>query len=315
MNHTKKVGYVYDERMLLHQAPGQFEIPERIIYINNELKKRGYLNLLTQVDASIITKEELCLAHDEKYVDYMFHLFTLSEAQIKAALSKMDSMFGNQHSLLGARVAAGSTLNLMKSILSGEVRHGVANVRSPGHHCFTNRSGGFCFFNNAIISTKYAIKCGKRVAVVDWDIHFGDASFDILQHDKNALFININRYDNGGYYPGTGKGRETENVLSIAINKIAYDKDYYEIFNNQVMPKLADFNPDIIVVSAGFDAAQHDPLGGFKLTPECFYNMTNMLLYFKKPILMVLEGGYNLNSISNSMAECTRALLEDVKLL
>lgn len=273
------------------------------------------MNLLTRVDASVISKEDLMLAHDEKYIDDMFYLFTLSEPQIIKALAKMDSMFGNQHSLLGARVAAGSTLNLMKAILNGEVRHGVANVRSPGHHCFADRPGGFCFFNNAIIATKYAIQCGKRVAVIDWDIHFGDASFDILQHDKNALFININRYDHGCFYPGTGKAKNTDNVLSIEVNKIAHDKDYYEIFNNQVLPKIADFNPDIIVVSAGFDAGQHDPLGGFKLTPECFYNMTNMLLYFKKPVLMVLEGGYNLTTISNSMAECTRALLEDVKLL
>ena len=312
---SNKVGYVYDERMLLHFDKGQFEIPDRIVVIYNELKKRGYLNKMNKIESAVITKEELMLAHDEKFIDGMFELFTHPEKDIKRALSKMDSMFGNKDSLLSARVAAGSTLNLMRSVLKGEVRHGVAIVRPPNHHAHKNRPGGFCFFNGTAIAAKYAIQQGKKVVVVDWDCHCGDGTIDIFQNDKSALVISIQRYDHGQFYPGTGKSIESSNILSIPINKIAYDKDYYDIFNNQVMPKIAEYNPDIICVSAGYDAGINDPLCGFKVTPEGFYNMTKMLLYFNKPTILVLEGGYNLKTISDSMTECTRALLEDTKLL
>ncbi len=312
---SNQVGYVYDERMLLHSAPNQFEIPDRIIVIYNELKKRGYLNKMVKVESTEATKEELMLAHDEKFINGMFELFTFPEYEIKRTLSKMDSMFGNKDSLISARVAAGSTLNLMKAILEGKVRHGVAVVRPPNHHSARDKPGGFCFFNGTAIAAKYAIQQGKKVVVVDLDIHQNDGVLDILQGDKHALLVNINRYDHGNFYPGTGKAINTENVLSIPINGVAGDKEYYEIFNNQVMPKVGSWNPDVVLVSAGYDSVAGDPLGGFKMSIQCYYDMIKMLLYFGKPTMLVLEGGYNLKNLANGMAECTRALLEDVKLM
>lgn len=315
MKNINTVGYVTDDRMLLHKAKNQFENPDRIIKIHQELEKNGYLAKMINVEPCLITRDELLLAHDAKYIDYMEELFTYEEGEIKKVLAKMNSMFGNKDSLLSAKVAAGCTLNLMKAVLEGKIRHGVANVRPPNHHAHRAMAEGFCFFNAVAIAAKYAIKEGKRVAVVDWDLHANDGVLDILKDDKQSLLININKYDYGSFWPGTGKDIHTNNILSIGLNVIGTDDLYYKIFNDRVLPKIADFNPDIIIVSAGFDCAKGDPLGDFQLSPQCYYNLTKMLLYFKKPTLLVLEGGYNLEAISKSMSECTRALLEDVKLL
>ena len=166
-----KVGYVYDELMLLHEQYDHSECPERIKVIYNELQRRGYLNKMNKLASKRITKEELALVHSQEYIDSIYKLFALPEKQIKAIVSKMDSMYANKNSIVSAEVAAGSTLNLMKGILDGGIEHGVAIVRPPSHHTSRTSASGFCFFNSTMIATKYAMNCGKRVAVVDWDIN------------------------------------------------------------------------------------------------------------------------------------------------
>lgn len=306
----QKIGYVYDELMLLHQEYDHPECPERIKVIYEELKRRGYLDKMIKVPSTRITKEELQLVHSKEYIDNTYKLFTLPEKQIKAIVKNMDSIYANKNSLVSAEVAAGSTLNLMKGVLAGVIDHAVAIVRPPGHHCKCGACGGFCFFNNAAIATKYALNCGKRVAVVDWDIHEGDGTKNILKSETNALLISIHRYDYGNYYPGTGKSINQRNICYVPLNNVqGTDEEYYDIFDKVVIPKVTEFKPDIIVISAGFDAAEGDPLGGYHLSPNCYYTMTKKLMAFNKPLLLVLEGGYNLNSIAQSMAECVRCLL------
>lgn len=309
-----QVGYVYDEWMLLHAGDDQLENPERIIAIRNELIDRKYLDKMVHVETKFITKEELTLAHDPKYIKEIYKMFELPEDKLQIALSKMNSMFGNKKSIISAEVAAGSTLNLIKAVLKGDVKHGVAIVRPPGHHLMRSEASGFCFFNNVAISAKYGIGKGKRIAVVDFDVHHGQGSEDILKGVDDSLFISTHRYDHGHFYPGTGKS-SYKNIVNIPINGTAYDKDFYKIFDNIVMEKLTEFNPDIILVSAGFDAGEGDPLGDMHITPIGYYNLTKKLLELNKPVILVLEGGYNLKTIANSMAECTRALLENVKLI
>jgi len=306
-----KVGYVYDDIMLLHEEYDHPECPDRIKVIYNELTKRNYLNKMIKIDSKTITKEELQLVHSKMYIDSIYKVFTLPEKQIKAIVKNMESMYANKNSLVSAEVAAGSTLNLMKNILNEDISHGVAIIRPPGHHaCYTNASG-FCFFNNATIATKYALNSGKRVAVVDFDIHESDGSKNILKSEPNSLLISIHRYDYGNYYPGTGKSINQKNIWYVPLNNAqGTDEEYYKIFEQVIIPKLTEFKPDIIVISAGFDAAEGDPLGGYHLTPNCYYNMTKLLMGFGKPLLLVLEGGYDLNSIALSMAECVRCLLD-----
>lgn len=305
------IGYVYDELMLLHSGSGELEKPERIIAIYNELVKMKYLDLMIKVESKLITKDELILAHDERYINNLYRIFSMSESAIEMHLDSMDSMFGNKNSLTSASIAAGSTLNLMKEMLNNNIRHGVAIVRPPGHHAKKHKASGFCFFNNQAIIAKYGVKCGKKIAIVNWDVHFSDGVENILKCDTDILAISIHRYDNGKFYPRTGKATNTQNILNIPINKIAFDDDYYKIFDDIVIPKLTIFDPDIILISAGFDSGKGDPLGGFNVTPTGYYNLTKKLLEFNKPIMIILEGGYNLTTIANSMAECVKALLEN----
>lgn len=309
------IGYVYDELMLLHEGHNELENSNRIIAIHNELSRRKYSDKMIKINSQMIKDDELALAHDPKYIEYINKIFALPEKELQKELNKMNSMFANKNSIISAKIAAGSTLNLMKHILNGFIIHGVAIVRPPGHHAHKHKGSGFCFYNNVAIAAKYGIESGKRIGIVDWDIHENDGVVNILKDTDNSLAISIHRYDHGQYYPGTGRARNTKNLLSIPLNKIAYDQDYYDIFDNIVIPKLREFNPDIIVVSAGFDAAEGDPLGEFHVTPTGYYNLTKQLLQFGKPIMLVLEGGYNLKSISDSMGECTRALLENIRLI
>lgn len=303
-----KIGYVYDDLMLLHTGDKN-ETPDRITSIMDELKKRNYLDLMYHVDTKMITYDELLLAHNALFINKMNNLFKLPENEIVKKLKIMNSMSGNKYSLDAAYIAAGSTLNLMKNIINGHVKHGIAIVRPPGHHCSNTKSSGFCFFNNVAISAKHALLYNKRVAVIDIDIHYFNGTADILNKNKNCLSISIHRHEYGAFYPGTGIEQNTKYILSIPINNIvATDEDYIEIVNDKVLPALNKHCPDIIIISAGFDAMDNDPIGGYKLTPEFYYTFINKLLILNKPILIVLEGGYNLN-MPLGFAECTRALL------
>jgi histone deacetylase 6 len=167
-----KIGYVYDELMLLHEHYDHLECPERIIVIHDELKKRSYLDKMIKIDSQKITQDGLLLVHSQEYIDHIYNIFKLPEKQIKIAVNKMDSLYANKNSLISAEVAAGSTLNLMVNILNGVIDHGVAIVRPPGHHCARSSASGFCFLNNAAIAAKYALNNEKRVAVVDWDVKY-----------------------------------------------------------------------------------------------------------------------------------------------
>lgn len=306
-----KVGYVYDERMLLHSG-NKNETPDRIIAVLNELSKRNYLEKMIHIDSMIITYNELLLAHDKIFIDKMIDLFKAPEHIILKKLKTMDSMSGNKHSLDSAFIAAGSSLNLMKNIISGNIKHGIAIVRPPGHHCTNIKASGFCFFNNAAISAKYCLENNKKVAIVDIDIHYFNGTANILNKTKNCLSISIHRHDYGAFYPNTGLEQDTKYILSIPINNIeATDNDYNKIVDEQVIPALQKHCPDIIIISAGFDAMENDPIGGYKLSSSFYYGFVNKLLLFNKPILIILEGGYNLNNIANGFAECTRALLEN----
>jgi len=304
------VGYVYDELMLLHSEDGQLECPDRIVVIYNKLNNSGYIDRMIKIPSKKISFDELLYAHKKKYIENVYHIFNQDENVIKDILADEPSMFGNKYSLISAEVAAGSTLELTKHVLANIIKHGVAIVRPPGHHASKSAMSGFCFFNNIAISAMYSVRCDKRVAVVDFDIHRNDGSENIFKNIKNLLTISINRYDHGKFYPGPNKNIKTPNCININLNKKSGDKEYGEIFDNTVIPMFNEFNPDIIFVSAGFDAGRGDPLGGFDVTPQGYYMMINKLKSLNKSIICVLEGGYNLDTISNSMNECVKCLLE-----
>lgn len=305
-----RVGIVYDSIMETHVADDDHpEKPERIKSIYNALKDNNLLEKLIEIPSKEITKSELELAHCSQYINKI--ILNLSRHESNIYFQSSD-MYANKNTLKAAMIAAGSTLNLVKEILSDNLDSGFAIVRPPGHHATTGDCGGFCFFNNIGISAIYTAKTGKRVMIVDIDVHHGNGTQKIVRKNselRNILFYSIHRYDDGNFYPGTGKSCDTERVVNIGFNGSKGDSWYLDIFDNKLIPRAKKFAPDLILVSCGFDAGIGDTIGQCNVTPLGYYKMIDKLKKVCPKIALVLEGGYNLQTISDSTVSCINCLL------
>lgn len=198
-----------------------------------------------------------------------------------------------------------------------------STIYTTGHHAEPDEPHGFCIFNNVSVAAQYAIKNHglKRVLIVDWDVHHGQGTQHIFENDPRVLYISLHRYDNGSFFPkstdadftevGSGAGKGFN--VNIPWNKKGMaDMEYFLAFQAIVMPIAYEFDPELVLVSAGFDAAIGDQLGGCKVTPEAYGFFTQWLSALAGGrIILCLEGGYNVNSISHSMAICAKSLLGD----
>ncbi|XP_031735552.1 histone deacetylase 6-like, partial [Anarrhichthys ocellatus] len=206
-----------------------------------------------------------------------------------------------------------------------QVSNGVAIVRPPGHHAERDSPCGFCFFNTAALAARHAQEISHdaplRVLILDWDVHHGNGTQHMFEDDDSVLYISLHRYDNGTFFPssedaapdrvGVSKGAGFNVNVAWSGGRMG-DSDYLAAFHSVVMPIATEFNPGLVLVSAGFDAARGDPLGGYHVTPEGYAHLTHLLMSLAGGrILLILEGGYNLSSISDSMAMCTSVLLGD----
>lgn len=200
---------------------------------------------------------------------------------------------------------------------------GVAIIRPPGHHAEADEACGFCIFNNVAVGAKYAMEMhgAKRILILDWDVHHGNGIQNIFYDDPRVLYISIHRFDGGTFFPGkldadhtfVGSGSGKGFNINIPWNGSGMgDPEYSMAFFALVLPIAYQFNPDLVLVSSGFDAARGDPLGRCKVSPEFYGFMTHHLKALANgKVIVALEGGYNLNSISLSMTMVTKALLGD----
>ena len=313
----KPVGYIYDPFMSSHEHPfdNHLECGDRIHRIYQELLKRGYISKMQPIRSRLALKEELLLGHTEVFIDKVGNDLSLgSNKQINDALKNAryynGDLYGNKYTLECALLSAGSIINLVSAILQETIDRGVAIVRPPSHHTCGDSAGGFCFFNGVAISAIKANNSGKRVAIIDLDLHYGDGTVDIIKNHKDIQYYSIHRYDNGTFYPGTGKVSTYSNIHNYPLNySSGTDEIYISIFNKHIIPSLQNLQPDLILVSAGFDCLKKDPLGGYNVTPEGYGVMIKLLLGIQSKIAIVLEGGYNLDEISKGMAECVKSLL------
>ena len=332
-----KTAFVYDSRMTHNHKctwADHPECPERVQLIFQELKLRGFAPHLLRVPARLVTKAEVGMCHELEHWDNLERAVKLDADALRRWCDKHNSLFLNgPGSLEAARLACGGVVELIEMIMEGRARNGLAVVRPPGHHAETHRAMGFCLFNTVAIAAARARALGaRRVLIVDWDIHHGNGIQEIFAEDPSVLYFSVHRHDRGTFFPcgdesrgrdatfeasaaaiGEGLGRGTS--VNVAWNTRGSatrpgDAEYAAVWSEILMPIATEFEPDIILVAAGFDAAEGDPLGGCYVTPEGYASMTRELMRLANGRLVIaLEGGYSLSATRVSAAACMGALV------
>ncbi|XP_018608525.1 histone deacetylase 6 isoform X2 [Scleropages formosus] len=320
-------GLVYDERMMEHHNMWDShhpELPQRISRIFSRHEDLGLVCRCHRIPARLATEEELALCHSLEHIAKIKSSEEMKPRDLHKLGGEYNSIYISPESYKCALLAAGSCFNSAQAILTGQVKNAVAIVRPPGHHAERDIACGFCLFNNAALTARYAQKLAKtplRVLILDWDVHHGNGIQHVFEEDDSVLYISLHRYDNGQIFPfsedanydrvGRGKGLGFNVNIPWSGSKMG-DSEYLAAFHMVVMPIARQFDPELVLVSAGFDAARGDPLGGYKVTPEGYAHMTRLLMSLAGGrVMLILEGGYNLTSISDSMSMCTSMLLGD----
>ena len=319
--HFTEATYTSHNGITLRPYP---EGPQRIQGIWRALKEARILSnrKVSMVETGrLVTRAECCQVHTEQFWVSWLETDSLSQKERDSLAATMDSIFLNRDSVRCARLAAGGVLQCIDLMISGDSSAGFAIVRPPGHHAEADCSAGFCIFNNVAIAARYAVTHHglERVLVLDWDVHHGNGTQHMFYGDRKVLYMSIHRYDHGKFYPcseeanydrvGQGEG-EGFNV-NIPWNGLQFgDAEYMMAFLQVVLPIAYEYNPQLILISAGFDAARGDPLSGYKVSPEMYGFMTHQLTALASGrVLVVLEGGYNVDSIAQSSVCCAEALL------
>eukprot|EP01135_Chromosphaera_perkinsii_P007281 Nk52_evm89s745 gene=Nk52_evmTU89s745 len=328
-------GIIYHKAMLLHQSKKAHpERPERLRSIWEAINEKGLLNRCVRLKARCATHSELSRVHTATHIAAIAsseriateRLVDSHQTQVDGSVHFSNDTYANPHTYLAAKYAAGCVIELTCHVIEEKVPNGIALVRPPGHHAepsFEEECGamGFCYFNNVAVAARTArVKYGlERILVVDWDVHHGNGIQESFYATDHVLYISIHKYMNGDFYPGTGdpescgRGEGEGFNVNIGWNKSGYgDAEYLAAFNNIVLPIAYEYSPELVLVSAGFDACKDDPKGGMKVSPAGFAHMTSLL----KPLangklVLALEGGYNLRQISECCCQCTKALLGD----
>lgn len=315
------VALIYDPKMAKHEHPDEdhVERPERISAIYNALNTNELTMLCTQIQSRKATKEEILWGHTSQYLDDLILKLT-QPVTLKFEKYNKGDMFSNDYTLECAFLAAGSVIEMTNKILNNEYDRGFAIVRPPGHHATRGGCAGFCYFNNVALAALSATKQGKKVWIIDWDVHYHHGTHSILHDKENIMVYSIHRYDDGSFYPFklkegqsgiTNAGGIGATFINDGFNGSQGDSYYLSSFVKYLLSsKYQTLKPDIILVSCGFDAALGDPLGDCLVTPKGYYEMTRILIDICPKVVLALEGGYNLESISRSAVACTRALLD-----
>jgi acetoin utilization deacetylase AcuC-like enzyme len=309
-----RTGLVYHERFLDHDTgAGHPERADRLRSIVKHLKDVGLWQQLQHLMIDQATEEWLLAVHTPEHIKF------LNDA-IKRGVQILDpDTHACAASLDVALLAAGGVLAGVDAVMSGVLQNVFCAVRPPGHHATRDKVMGFCLFNNIAIGARYAQRAHgvERVAIIDWDVHHGNGTQDIFYDDKSVLFISMHQFP---LWPGTGTREETGSgkgagyTLNIPMKPGSGEPEYIAAFTKDILPMLDGFRPDLIMISAGFDAHRDDPLANINLTEESFGRMTTMVMevadkYCNRRIVSVLEGGYNLPALARSVEAHVRNLL------
>uniref|UniRef100_A0A3P9ML65 Histone deacetylase n=1 Tax=Oryzias latipes TaxID=8090 RepID=A0A3P9ML65_ORYLA len=350
VKHLFTTGLVYDSLMLKHQCVcGNAHIhPEhagRVQSIWSRLQETGLLGRCERIRGRKASLDEIQSVHSEfhtlLYGTSPLNRHKLDHKKLLGPISQKmyavlpcggigvdsDTVWNEMHSSAAVRMAVGSVIELAFKVAAGELKNGFAVVRPPGHHAEESTAMGFCFFNSVAIAAKLLqqkLGVGK-ILIVDWDIHHGNGTQQAFYTDPSVLYISLHRYDDGNFFPGSGAPEEVGSGAGVGFNvNIAWtggveppmgDVEYLVAFRSVVMPIAQRFSPDVVLVSAGFDAVEghQSPLGGYNVSAKCFGQLTQLLMGLAGGrVVMALEGGHDLTAICDASEACVSALLGDL---
>ena len=284
------------------------ECPERLGAINDMLLVKGLLDYMNTYDAPLATPEQLSHAHSSLYVS------ELMAASPTEGYHKVDPDTDmNPFTVSAALRAAGAVVLATDLVVSGEAPSAFCSVRPPGHHAERDKAMGFCFFNNVAVGIRHAFtRHGvQRVALIDFDVHHGNGSEDIFRGDERVLMCSIFEL---GIYPFTGENAQGDNMVNIGLPSRSGSDKFREAVSQQWMPALDTFKPEMIYISAGFDAHREDDMGNLALVEADYEWVTRQIMavanrHCKGRVISCLEGGYVLSPLARSVAAHIKVLI------
>ncbi|MFH0809787.1 MAG: histone deacetylase [Pseudomonadota bacterium] len=309
-------GYVYDPRYLEHIAGlSHVEAPARLTAMAAMLRQSGLDRRLIQISPRMATRQDLELIHTPGQID------TIAATSGRELTILDPDTMASRASFEVACLAVGGCLALTDAVLTDQIGPGFAFVRPPGHHATPRRAMGFCLFNNIAICAAHALSAHRlsRVLIIDWDLHHGNGTQEAFYRRNDVLYFSIHQYP---CYPGTGSARECGAgpgegyTVNVPIEAGCGDADYVAVFQELLTPVAEAFQPQLVLISAGFDPYHADPLGAMRVTPEGFAALARLALRIAHAhaggkAVFVLEGGYDLEGLALCSHHVLREMLGD----
>jgi acetoin utilization deacetylase AcuC-like enzyme len=311
------LGFVLDDIFVQHRAPsGHPERPARAEAVRDALLAADIANRGTKIETRKAKDHELAAVHGGGYLSQLERIVPGNQGWLDP------DTYYSPGTWDAALAAAGSASELATRVLAGELSQGIAVVRPPGHHATRDQAMGFCLINNVAVAAAAARAAGAaRVAIVDWDVHHGNGTQDIFWNDPAVMYTSVHQFP---FYPGSGAPSEIGGVnargttINVGLPASSGDADYAAVFDHVFMPALARFKPDLLIISAGFDAYQDDPLAGMRVTQAGFAAMAKRLRWAAKRwssdrVIAVLEGGYDLAGLGGGMTATLNAFVGEAE--
>jgi len=313
-----KTGFLHDERYQLHLT-GDYhpEMPERLNRVYRGIKEAGLLEKLIQIKASRADMKWIEQVHDERYI-----------LRFEAACLSGKSMFDSPDNQMcydtyeTALLAVGGILDAAGRVMEGKLDNAFCAVRPPGHHAEGAKAMGFCYFNNVAVAARYLQNhyAVQRVGIIDFDVHHGNGTQAIFEQDPNVYYYSIHEHPSFAY-PGTGREFEYGSAAGQGFTKNSPvlpgkgDDEYKRLIKKDLIPAIDEFKPEVILVSAGFDAHEDDEMSGIKLSTEGFSWIMQRIVELGRRhsngrIISVLEGGYSLERLPELAANHVKILLD-----
>jgi acetoin utilization deacetylase AcuC-like enzyme len=306
-----------DPLFLKHDTGRHVETADRLRAITARLEKADLVKKCTAGTYKPLTEEAVARVHGPRQIEQVKQVAAHGGGHVDP-----DTVVGPD-SFAVALAAAGACTAAVDAVLKGTASNALCLVRPPGHHATPTRSMGFCLFNNIALAARHANKAHSltRVLIVDWDVHHGNGTQDVFYEDPEVMFFSIHRFGMG-FYPGTGdadetgKGKGLGHTLNVPVRYGTPRKEHRERFRRGLEKAADKIKPELVLISAGFDAHVRDPLGEMSLETEDFATFTSEVLdvahtHAKDRVVSCLEGGYNLDALADSVTAHLQELLKE----